>query len=427
LFLHFWIQAFGTTPFSIRFPSALAVGAAAAAVVLIGARMRSLPVGIVAGVVCMVLPRITYIGEEARSYAFSAAIAAWLTLILIVTLNRRHRARNWWIAYGAILALGVYVFLYLGLLAVAHGMALLIVARRRGTLLPWAASTAIAALAASPVIVAALLERGQIAYLAHRTEITPDSILITIWFAQVPFAIIGWVLTITGLALALAPWIRQRFRMARNPTDVLIAAWFLVPSGLLIGTSPIAADFTARYLAFCSPAVALLMALPLAALAARWRPALAIGTAAIVGLGIGPWVTQRGPYAKNNSDWSVIAAGIQRVAKPGDAVVFDESVRPSRRTRLALRTYPVSIPLADPTLGSPYWKNTTWHDEPLTIPAAATAGRFNGVTRVWMIEYAIGDKVDSYGIADLERLGYTPAPTRIATHRSRIIEFIAPH
>ncbi|GAA2073625.1 hypothetical protein GCM10009840_03650 [Pseudolysinimonas kribbensis] len=423
LFLHFWIQLFGTTPFAIRFPSALAIGAAAAAVVLIGARLRSVPVGVTAGLICAVLPRITYIGEEARSYAFSAAIAAWLSLILIVALTRHGKNRGVWIAYGAVLAVGVYMFLYLGLIAVAQGLVLLIAARRRRILIPWAIATACALVAAAPVIVAALFERNQIAYLATRTEITADSVLVTIWFGQIPFAIIGWLLTVAGLAIALVPWIRRRPESPRSPIGLLVASWFLVPSAILIGTSPIVADFTARYLALCSPAVALLMSLPLAALATRWRPALALGTAVVVGVAIAPWVSQRGPYAKNNSDWAVISADLQRVTHPGDAVVFDESVRPSRRTRLALRTYPVSVQLRDPTLGVPFWQNTTWHDDALTIPVAAAAGRFSGVTRVWVVEYAIGYKVDSYGIQDLANLGFVRGNTELATHRSRIIEF----
>jgi mannosyltransferase len=421
LFLHGWIQLFGTSPFAIRFPSALAVGACSAAVVLIGTRMRSLPVGIAAGVICAVVPRMTYVGEEARSYAFSTAIAAWLTLLLIIALSRHGRVRGLWIAYGILLAVGVYVFLYLGLVAVAHGVVLLLAARRRRVLVPWLIATGSAAIAASPVAVMAFLERNQIAYLAHRTEVTVDSVFVTIWFGQVPFAALGWALTAAGLAIALIPWIRRR-SSTRRPIDLLVSACFVIPSIVLIGTSPLVDGFTARYLAFCTPAVALLMAIPLALLAARWRPALVIGTAAIAVVAAGPWLAQRGPYAMNNSDWSMISADIARVAQPGDAVVFDESVRPSRRTRLALRTYPVALSLKDPTLAKPFWRTSTWHDEALRIPAAAAAGRFAGVQRVWMIEYAIGNRVDSYGISDLERLGYRSGQI-LRTHRSRIIEF----
>jgi mannosyltransferase len=422
LFLHGWIQLFGTSPFAIRFPSAIAAGTCAAAVVVIGARMRSLPVGIAAGVICTVLPRMTYIGEEARSYAFSAAIAAWLTLLLILALSRHGRVRGLWIAYGVLLAVGVYVFLYTALVAVAHGVVLLLAARRRRVLVPWLIAAGSAALAASPLLVLAFLERGQIAYLADRTEVSPTAVLVTIWFGEVPFAIVGWALTVAGLVIAALPWLRRR-GAPRHPIELLVLAWFLLPSVLLIGTSPIVAGFTARYLALCTPAVALLMAVPLGMLAARWRPALAIGTAVVVAAGAGPWVAQRGPYAMNDSDWAEISADVARVIQPGDAVVFDESVRPSRRPRLALRTYPVPVAWRDPTRGTPFRENSTWHDGTITVPRAAARGRFDGVDRVWMIEYAIGGRADTADIADLEHLGFHRG-RELSTHRSRIIEFI---
>ncbi len=422
LFLHGWIQLFGTSALAVRFPSALAVGACAAAVVLIGRRMRSLPVGIAAGVICAVLPRIAYIGEEARSYAFSAAIAASVTALLILALSRHGRSRGLWIAYGILLAVGVYVFLYLALLAVAHGIVLLIAARHRRVLIPWGIATGSAAIAVLPIVVAGALEKRQIAFLAHRSEVTPESVLVSTWFGQVPFAVLGWVLLAAGLAIALIPWLRPRGRAGRRPIDLLVTAWFLVPAAVLIGTSPVVAGFTPRYLALCSPAVALLMAFPLARLATRWRPALAVGTAVVVAVGAVPWAAERGPYAKNESDWAVVSAELQRVAGPGDAVVFDEAARPSRRPRLALRMYPIAVTLRDPTLETPYWRTNTWHDETITVAQAAARGRFDGVERVWAVEYATPAKTDHDGIADLERLGFRPG-ARLSTHRSRILEF----
>lgn len=428
LLLHGWIQLFGTSPFAIRFPSALAVGACAAAVVLIGTRMRSLPVGIAAGVVCAVLPRIAYVGAEARSYAFTAAIAAWLTLVLIAALSRHGRTRGLWIAYGVLLAVGVYMFLYLALLAVAHGVVLLIAARRRRVLVPWARAVGAAVVAASPLIVAGIAERNQIAFLASRNELAPQSVLVSIWFGQPAFAVLGWLLVLGGIAIAVVPWLRRRGgrgRRVRHPVDLLMVAWFVVPSAILMGSSPLVAGFTARYLAFTAPAVALLMTLPIALLASRWRPALVAGTALVVAAAAGPWVAERGPYSQNDSDWAVISADLAHVAKPGDAVVFDDGVRPSRRPRLALRTYPISTPLLDPTLDQPFWRADTWHDTTVSVATAAADGGFDGVTRVWVVEYATPTHTDGYGIADLERLGFTAGST-IATHRSRIIEFTRP-
>ena len=67
----------------------------------------------------------------------------------------------------------------------------------------------------------------------------------------------GWVLVAVGLAAVGVRWRRARRR--GDSTDFVVAAsWFLIPSVVLIATSPVMAAFTARYLAFCAPAVALL-------------------------------------------------------------------------------------------------------------------------------------------------------------------------
>ena len=421
LFLHFWIELFGTSPFAIRFPSALAVGVCVAAVVLLGARMRSLRFGVAAGVICALLPRMSYVGEEARSYAMTAAVAAWLTLLLVTALSRHGRTGRIWAAYGILLGVGTYLFMYIALLAIAHGIVLLITARRRRVLVPFAIAAGSAALAAAPLIVMGALERRQIAFLAHRDMLAPQVVLVNTWFGSDWFAILGWVLVLGGIAVALVPWLRQRGGSARRPIDLLVVAWLVVPSAILIGTSPIVAGFTSRYLTLCAPAVALLMTMCLGFLATRWRPALALGTVVVAAAAILPWAAERGPYAQNNSDWAEISAHLQHVARPGDAVVFDEGVRPSRRPRLALRTYPISTPLRDPMLAAPFWRTDTWYDATTPIHDAVAEGRFAGITRIWVVEYATGAHVDHYGLAELEGIGFRPG-RELAEHTSRIIE-----
>jgi len=421
LFLHFWIELFGTSPFAIRFPSAIAVGLCAAAVVLLGRRMRSLRFGVAAGVISAVLPRMAYVGEEARSYAMTTAVAAWLTLLLVLALSRHGRTRGLWIAYGVLLGVGTYLFMYTALLAVAHGIVLLITARRRRVLVPFLLAAGSAALAATPLVVMGALERRQIAFLAHRDMITPQVVLVNTWFESDWFAVLGWALVLGGIAVALVPWLRRRGGPARHPVDLLVVAWLVAPSAILIGTSPIVAGFTSRYLTFCTPAVVLLMTLALGFLAARWRPALAVGTAVVAAAAILPWAAERGPTSQNHSDWAEISAHLQQVARPGDAVVFDEGVRPSRRPRLALRTYPIATPLRDPMLAAPFWRTTTWYDATIPIHDAVAENRFAGITRIWVVEYATATHVDHYGLAELEGIGFRPG-RELAEPTSRIVE-----
>jgi mannosyltransferase len=138
------------------------------------------------------------------------------------------------------------------------------------------------------------------------------------------------------------------------------------------------------------------------------RPALAaLAIATVLAAAAPVWSAQRTPWAKNESDWNDIAATIQQRAEPGDAIVFDDAVRPSRRPRLALDTDPEAFAgVRDVTLETSYADSTSWHSSVYSVPEAASLGRFDGVDRVWVVEYARDGKVDSAAVDDLEALGY---------------------
>ncbi len=118
-------------------------------------------------------------------------------------------------------------------------------------------------------------------------------------------------------------------------------------------------------------------------------------------------ISQRGPYAKNESDWNDIAAYIQDNARPGDGIVFDDGARPSQRTRLAKATDPAAFrSVTDLLLKTPFPKSYTWYDQTYSIPHAADLGRFDGVNRVWVVELRFDGVEDTWGLRDLNALGY---------------------
>jgi mannosyltransferase len=135
------------------------------------------------------------------------------------------------------------------------------------------------------------------------------------------------------------------------------------------------------------------------------------------------YVQQRGPYAKNDSDWAEVSAAMAAHARPGDAVVFDERARPSQRPRLAMRTYPAGFAdVRDVTLQIPYDRNIGWADRAYSVPRAAAHGRFDGVRRVWLLELVIDGEQHTYGLADLRALGFQETGVRVSTHRTVLIE-----
>ncbi|MFT8636543.1 MAG: hypothetical protein ABF811_01095 [Pseudoclavibacter sp.] len=449
--LHGWIQIFGATPFAARVPSALAMGVCAAGVTWVSGRFRGWRFGAAAGVVAAVLPRLAYAGLEVRSYAFSAALATLLVAIVgeIVlrcapdrrcasdrrraSAPRRAPGRRWWVAYAAVLAVAIYVFLYTALMALAIGVVLAAIPDLRTQLRRWLAASAGAALAAAPVVWLGIAERHQIGFLSHRNEVNPQSVLVTMWFGNIWFALLAWALIVVAvIELAASSVRRGRALQTETRLGVLATAWLFIPVGLLVAASAFASGYTSRYGTFAAPAAAILMVAGmsrLGKLAARWRwngmgrwlPAVAF--AAVVALALPIWAAQRGPYGMG-SDWNQITATVSTHAQPGDAVLFDHTKRPSKRPRLALDTNPAAYAgLHDVLLRTPYVRRTTWYDSVYSIPEAADRGRFDGIDRLWVVEYRTASgKADRWGLAALAAIGYHRVGS-IGGHRHVVLEY----
>ncbi|WP_188888867.1 hypothetical protein [Curtobacterium luteum] len=58
--MHVWFAVVGYSPFTLRLPSAIAVGTTAALVVLLGTPLAGQRVGLVAGLLFPLLPRVTW-------------------------------------------------------------------------------------------------------------------------------------------------------------------------------------------------------------------------------------------------------------------------------------------------------------------------------------------------------------------------------
>src|SRR6201998_4337307 len=103
--MHGWFQIFPPTEFWSRAPSGLAVGGAAAGLVVLGKQFSSRTAAVTSGIVCAILPRATWAGIEARPYAMSTMAAVWLTVLLIYAARRNG---GWaWLSYGLILATSI--------------------------------------------------------------------------------------------------------------------------------------------------------------------------------------------------------------------------------------------------------------------------------------------------------------------------------
>ncbi|ARC57872.1 hypothetical protein AS850_12380 [Frondihabitans sp. 762G35] len=424
--LHAWIDLYGASPFVVRIPPAIAVGVAVAGVVMLVGELATTRLAVIAGLVTSILPRVTYMGEETRAYAFSAAFVVWATWLLVRLLRAERPGRRWWIAYAAVFLLGVYSFLYVGLFVVVHGVVVLTTRRDGRFVRRWAAAIVAVVVLASPLLVLGYLERAQIAFLEQQDNITFQSMTVGLWFGNAWFAALAWLLIVVAVVAAVVRVRRDGWpRREERPSLTFVALlWLLVPAVILVVASLVKASFTSRYMSYSAPAAGILMAIGIETLArAGWRRML--GAVVLVAAAVAPiYVSQRTPYSKNESDWAVISSTVAAHAKPGDAIVFDDDARPSRRPRLALHTYPAGFAgLDDVTLKTPFTRSDTWYDRTYSVETALAQGKFDGHDRVFVVEYVRGGTVDTYGLADLKAAGYAVRAT-YPTHSSRILELV---
>ena len=321
LLMHGWYMVFGVSEFYSRLSSCLAVGAAAAGVVVLARRFTGRTTAISAGIVFAILPRITWAGIETRSYALTAAAAVWVTLLLIVTVRRNSR---WlWVCYGLALVGSSLLNVFVVLLVLGHAVALTAVAARRAAVHRWIVTVAVSIAAVTPFLAFSRTQIAQVRWISPLGWHTVAEVVLEQYFDHsVAFAVAA------GLLLAV-PLAVRRFR----PTDagvrslVLISgAWIVLPTAaLLLYSAWLEPVYYPRYLSFTCPAMALLLAVAVTAVARTRGAAAAVLTVLAVAATPNYLLEQRGPYAKEGMDFSQVADVLTAHASPGDCLVLDNT------------------------------------------------------------------------------------------------------
>jgi mannosyltransferase len=428
VFLHYWIELFGASELSTRLPSAIAVGTAAAGTAVLARSMIDARVAVVAGVAFAVLPRVTYMGAEARSMAVATAVGVWLTVLLVHLVRQRPgEARFRWKAwaglagYALLLAAGIYTYLYLLLLLPAHLVAVLVLRRGWASLGRWALATAGGLALALPVLYWGVKERKQISFLGRRPQVDLEDAAVHQWFGTDPLAVTAWTLVAVAVVTMFVGVGRGKPLPSTRRTMAVMLTWMLLPSVVLLaGTHLVTPMYSLRYLSFCTPAVAIVVSIGIAAI--PWSVLRVGALLVVVALAVPTYLSQRSEFGKNGgSDWRQAAAALGERARVGDAVVFEHDVRPSRRPRLAMHLYPAEFEgLRDIALDKPYEQVTWLWDR--VLPLADAAERLTGTDRVWLLEYdGRGDRSAGEDIRFLSRQGYSVAD-RHTIHRTTIVE-----
>lgn len=417
-FLHVWVGAFGSSELSTRLPSAIAVGFAVAGTVVLVRLLTTPRIALLAGAVLIVLPRATSMATEARSYALGTAAAVWVTVLLVYLLRHRTVALAGWVTYGVAMAASVYLFLYLGLLLLVHGVVVAVLFRSR--LRSWLRGAAVAVALSVPIAMVGYSERDQIGFLARRNYATAPNVLVEQWFGSIPVAVMCWLLILVALAAV------ARRRRHRDPLLLLALAWLILPTAiLLLGNASVSPMYNVRYLTFSTPAAAILIALGVAAVGRLVAPRLRVAVAAalvilLVALCAPVYAAQRGPFAKDGgSDLRQVAEYMGVNAKTGDAIVFDRTTKPSRNPRLALRLYPASFAaVKDIGLVTPYDDTSGLWD----VTAAVSEIDLSSTSSLWVVELGDGTTMPA-DVLYLQTRGFSVTSSMLI-HRTTIYHLI---
>lgn len=383
LLMKAWFTVFPSTEFWSRVPSALAVGIAAAGVVVLARQFTGRGVALCAGIAFAVLPRTTWAGMEARSYAFQVLLSVWLTVLFVVAV-RRNRPRIW-VQYGGVLLVAAVLNMYLVLLILVHFAFLWMLNRSRSNAVWWAATTGGALLAVSPLILLSLSQIAQIGWVLPLRARTWRDVFTDQYFDDsIPFAVAAGVVIAVALALQARP--NRRCDDSTRRLVLMCVVWMVLPTALLLIVTAVGRPmYTPRYLYFTTPAMAILLGVCVVTIArGPWRIA---GFFVLMTLAALPnyLQVQRGPYGKEGMDYSQVADLIGAKAQPGDCLLLDNTVR---WLTLPIRALTAARPaayekLVDPGrghLGRP--AGELW-DAPLLV--FEVAGKVNDCDVLWTV------------------------------------------
>jgi mannosyltransferase len=324
LFMHGWFQIFPPTEFWSRAPSGLAIGGAAAGVVVLGKQFSSRTAAVTSGVVCGILPRTTWAGVEARPYALSMMAAVWLTVLLVVAARRES---GWvWLSYGIALALSILLEMYLVLVLMAHVVFMCAFRRTRTVLVQFAVTSILTVCALAPFVIEVMGQVQQIKWIAPIGHRTIEDVVVQQYFERSPpFA----VLSALVVAAAIVLWRCTSTKLAEADRQLLTlaVAWMVIPTALIVIASVLVHPiYTPRYLSFTAPAMALILGVCIGALAVKPWVATALISLFAVAAAPNYIRAQRSPYAKYGMDYSQVADLITAQAAPGDCLLVNDTV-----------------------------------------------------------------------------------------------------
>jgi mannosyltransferase len=322
LLMHGWFSVVPPTEFWSRVPSGLAIGGAAAGLVVLVKQFSPRSVALCCGAVFTILPRMTWAGIEARPYALDVMAAVWLSVLLVHTSRR---PKPWaWLLYGVVLAVSILLDVYLVLMILVYTCFVAALRRRRSVVVPFTVTSVVVLAVMSAFLIVVIGQADQISWLAPIRPQTIKEVGVKQYFETRPFAILATLV----IAASIALWFRNIRRPTANERELLIlsVAWIAIPTTVILAFSAaVTPIYTFKYLSFTAPGMALVLGMCIVTVAATpKRTAALVAVFAVVAIP-NYLFDQRGPYAKSGMDYSQVADLISKKSAPGDCVLIDDT------------------------------------------------------------------------------------------------------
>lgn len=365
----------------LRLPSVAAMTLAAALVAAIGSRLAAPMVGLAAGMLFAVVPAVSRYAQDAHQYALVTAGATAATYFLVRGCEEDED--RWWCGYAAVVS--VTALLHAGslLLLAAHAATLLLVRAYACLWLRWVMAAAFACVVAVPVLWVA---RGQAAEPDWATPGWDAFTALMRTFAGPS----GWV-AVPVVVFAMGALLTPRRVHEEGPVPgmtlpVVALPLLVLPPGLLLAVSQAHPLYAERYVLFALPGLCLLVATGIERMAdavTPWAVAMPLAAALLVAVAfagqLGTHLALRSPEGRPD-DQREVARLVQRVASPGDAVLFLGGDR-----RMAAVAYPKAFAgLKDVALDRPPARSGTLYGTEL--PPDRLRAALGNVPKVWVLE-----------------------------------------
>lgn len=351
-----WVHL-GQGEFYVRLLSVLPAVAAVPFVFLLGRRLFSEKVGLIAALLLAVNAFDVRYAQEARGYSLFAFLVVLASWFFVRGLDGPQKKGNW-AGWVIALVLGMYAHFFAGLMLPVFWLAAWL---RRGTL-PWRrfliSSGVIVFLAIPALLFVAMKNRGQVGWVQPTT-----------WRDLYDLATLlsgrGGLILLLMCAAALAMALWRMWRLPRQANRqakwgaALVWLWLALPVAMTAVISLFKPMFVTRYLIFCLPAFVLLVAAGLSVIRSRWL--LGAVLAAMLAFSLrGVASYYRTGFDPPEQDWRGAVHYLLAQAQPGDAVLF---YHPLARLayeyyRQRWRQYPVPVVVFPPRQDARLLKGT---------------------------------------------------------------------